>query len=311
VPVTGRPRRRASAGFTLVELMISMSLVVIVGVVIVQVMLSQSRVVQQTTEQVRVREALRRGMDLMSADLRGVSPPQGDIVSFTSTSLSVLATIGSGIVCGVNPSSSAPTSIDLVPENAAKAGMTYFSDPPVAGDSTELLTLSNGTWQAVAITAVSTSTSACSGSVFLSAPADNARIRYRLAGAFPPNVVNPGDVVRIVRQIRYLLTQQGSGTWHLTRGEDRRSNRSSAIAENQWTNTVVAGPFRSGTGTPAGLRVQLFDEAGNELTSATRAQADRVALVFRGLGHATSAPSGVFAGAVADSLVLSVLLRNR
>jgi hypothetical protein len=290
--------------------MISLSLVVIVGMVIVQVMLSQSRVVQQTTEQVRVREALRRGMDLMSADLRGISPPQGDIVSFTSTSLSVLATIGSGIVCRVNGASSAPTSIDLVPENATKAAMTFFTDPPIAGDSTELLTLSNSTWQTVGITAVSTSTSACTGSFFLSAPADNGRTSYRLSGTFPA-VVDTGDVVRIVRQVRYSLTQQGSGTWYLARGEDRRTNRSSAIAENQWTSTVVAGPFRSGTGTPAGLRVQLFDDAGNELTSATQAQADRVALVFRGIGNSTSAPSGVFARAVADSLVLSVLLRNR
>jgi len=295
-----RVHRRPRRGFTLVELVITLTLVGIVGTVTVNVMLSQSRHVQQATEQIRVREALRQSSEILSADLRGLAPAQGDLADFTGNSLTVRATVGSGIVCAVNGSAS----VDLVPPDAAIAPMTYFVDSPVVGDTLQLLRLSDNSWQAMPITGVSSGTSACpaTSSVFVTA-ADAAKARPRLTAAIPAGVA-AGDVVRVTRPVRYTVTRQGSGIWYLTRSEYR---------SGAWSSAVAAGPFRSVSGTEAtgGLGVTVYDDAGVALATADRTRAARVALVLRGLGRATSAPSGQYAYASADSLVISVALRNR
>ena len=295
-----RAHRRLGRGFTLVELVITLTLVAIVGPVIINVMLSQSRHVQQASEQVRVREALRQSSELLSADLRGLAPSLGDLADFTGNSLTLRATIGSGIVCAVNGSAS----VDLVPQEAAVAPMTYFVDAPVVGDTVQLLRLSDNSWQAIPITGVSSGTSACpvSSSAFASV-ADAAKSRLRLTATLPTGVA-AGDVVRVTRPVRYTVTQQGSGIWYLTRSEYRSGG---------WSSAVAAGPFRpvSGSAATGGLGVSVFDDAGVALGTADRTRAARVALVLRGLGRATSAVSGQYAQAAADSLVISVALRNR
>lgn len=295
-----RVHRRLGRGFTLVELVITLTLVAIVGTVTVNVMLSQSRHVQQAAEQIRVHEALRQSSEILSADLRGLAPAQGDLADFTGNSLTVRATVGSGIVCSVNGSAS----VDLVPQEAALAPMTYFVDSPVVGDTLQLLRLSDNSWQAMPITGVSSGTSACpaSSSVFVTA-ADAAKSRLRLTTTLPTGVA-AGDVVRVTRPVRYTVTQQGSGIWYLTRSEYR---------SGAWSSAVAAGPFRpvSGSTATGGLGVTVFDDAGAALGTADRTRAARVALVLRGLGRATSAVSGQYAAASADSLVIAVALRNR
>lgn len=330
MPVTRYARSRATvgrtvpdhAGFTLVELLISVTLIVIVGTAIVQTMLNQSRVNSRITEQVDVQHALRRGMERVSRDLRGLSPAQGDIMAFTDTSLTVRATIGFAVICDVTATGNTPTRIDLVPVDAETAPMSFFSDAPIQGDAVALLRLRDNRWQTLTISAPpAITTAACASSPFLTS-ADAAKPRYTLQLSVPSDwntdaPVTAGDVIRILRPVRYSVVRERADRWSLSRGEDRRADRSTPLTDNQWTTALVAGPLRSATDPFAGITVRLFSDNGVGVptpltdTPANRLAATRIDLRIRGIGKAGSASTGAFAGAVRDSLLLAVSLRNQ
>jgi len=60
-------------GFTMVELLVTMAILSVVGVVVSRLMLGQQRFYQRTSEQMGMRRELRSAMSLVPADLRSVS----------------------------------------------------------------------------------------------------------------------------------------------------------------------------------------------------------------------------------------------
>src|SRR5947207_3956826 len=75
------------AGFTLVELIITMVLVSFVAGAIVKLLLRQQRFYNSTTDLIQTRQQIRQAAAMLPADLRGISSVGNDIYAMSDSSL--------------------------------------------------------------------------------------------------------------------------------------------------------------------------------------------------------------------------------
>ena len=89
-------------GFTLVELLMVALLSSLVVAAAYSVLITSQRT--YTVERVKIRstQVLRAGMDVLMAELREISPEEGDIVAMDEDSVTVRVARNFGIVCSVN-----------------------------------------------------------------------------------------------------------------------------------------------------------------------------------------------------------------
>ena len=298
-----RPRR----GYSLVELIVSMAILGIVGGILAQIMMGQQRFFQRTVEQQSIRRELRTSINLLPTELRGLSSSGGDLVTFTSSSVTFRSTIGTSIVCA----KTGTTTIDVPPLSAAKTIMTAWYTAPIAGDT--LFTMysdSSGAkgdyWSAHRITSVATATSYCAGSAYLDATNDAGKSRYRyvVTPALPDSVV-AGSPIRFSRTGRYSLLQQSSGSFYLTRTE---------YLSGAWgTGVPVSGPFQApGNSGAGGLTFTFYDSTGAAVASAANAsKVARMDVMMRAQGRSSSGTFGGASNSIIDSLTFRIALRNR
>src|SRR5438046_6193510 len=123
------PDRRA--GFTLVELVVTLGLVSFVAGAIVKLLLRQQRFYNSTTELIQTRQQIRQAAAMLPSDLRGISSIGGDIYSMTDSSLEFRSAFGSSIVC-VNTGGKLSTVPRVL---ASGAAMTNWSALPSVGVS--------------------------------------------------------------------------------------------------------------------------------------------------------------------------------
>src|SRR5438876_6871453 len=135
------PTRRA--GFTLVELIITMVLVSFVAGAIVQLLLRQQRFYNSTTDLIQTRQQIRQAAAMLPSDLRGISSVGGDISSMSDSALEFRSVFGSSVVC-VNTGGMLSTVPRVL---ASGATMTNWATTPVVGDS--LVVYNNGAALAV------------------------------------------------------------------------------------------------------------------------------------------------------------------
>lgn len=302
------PRTRARRrGFTLIELLITMTILGLLGTMVTSVMVGQQRFFQRTTQQMDVRRELRTAVNMLSAELRGVSSAAGDIIAFDRMSISFRVALGSSVVCAT------PTraQLDLVPTNTARMSLSNFVSDPAVGDTVVVLRndssgVAGEYWSAHRITSVSSSTTTCAPSPYVDAALDAGKSRLRL-GITPnlPDSVVAGSPLRLLRSVRYALATQTSGAWYLGRSE---------YAGGVWTAAIpVAGPFQpasaAGTG---GLGLTMYDSVGVAVTTiASGTRISRIDVVARGAGESSSGTNGASSKAITDSLLVSIALRNR
>src|SRR5688572_10712589 len=133
-----RITRASRAGFTLTELLISMTLLALIGSVIVSVVVSQQRFYRGTNQLTETRAQLRQIAAMLPSDLRGISAAGRDVYSMTDSSIEFRSTFGSSVVCKTMTTSGTPY-IVLPPRNSAKGTRwTSWSQTPVVGDSIAL-----------------------------------------------------------------------------------------------------------------------------------------------------------------------------
>lgn len=299
-----RPRRR---GFTLVELLVTMTILGLLGTMVTAVMVGQQRFFQRTTQQMDVRRELRTAINVLSAELRGVSSVAGDIVAFDRMSITFRGVVGSSVVCAT-PSRAL---VDLAPANMARLQLTNFTNDPGIGDTIVVLRddssgVAGEFWSAHRITSVSSSVTTCLVAPYVDAVLDVGKARLRL-GVSPnlPDSVVAGAPLRLLRTTRFALATEASGSWYLGRSE---------YAGGAWSTAVsIAGPLNaasaSGTG---GLGLAMYDSLGAAVTAiASGNRISRIDVVARATGERSSGVVGSNTTAVTDSLLVSVALRNR
>ncbi|MDQ8163324.1 MAG: prepilin-type N-terminal cleavage/methylation domain-containing protein [Gemmatimonadota bacterium] len=299
------PRR----GFTIVELLVTMIIVSVVGIILSRLMLGQQRFYQRTNEQIGMRRELRTAMSLVPADLRSISSAGGDLTTFNETALTFRAVLGASAVCA-RPSNSA---IDLPPLNMARSTITSWYAMPQAGDTIWAFndSLSRGAeddvWVPLRVTNIAQSTAYCPGSALTDATLDATKPRFRVSVS--PNLSDSivvGAALRFTRSVRYALAAQTSGRYYLTRAQ---------YIGGAWeTATPVSGPYDAPSGTNGGLRFTYFDSLGAAVTNAAMGRSvSRIDLILRARGASSSGTFGTGSSttSLTDSLAFRIALRNR
>ena len=301
-----QPEFRARVGLTLVELLITLTLLGVIGTILAQMMTDQQRFYHQTNETMGLRRELRSAMSLMPADLRSVSSVGGDIISFSTTQITFQATLGAGIICA-KPNA---TTIDLPPLNMARTTLVNWHTTPAVGDTlyafrTDSMGAGGDSWTTHRITSITPSADYCPGSPFTDATLDAEKSRWRFT--VTPAVadsVKIGAAVRFGRSTQYSLVTGTSGKYFLGRAE---------YVGGAWTAaTPIAGPFTApnsaGTG---GLRFVMYDSTGGAVSPSGNLRGiSRIDLTLRGQGASSSGSVGGKTTAK-DSITFRIALRNR
>lgn len=299
---------RIRRGFSLAELIITLGILGVIGIIVSRLMLGQQRFYQRTSERIEMRRELRSAMSLIPADLRSISSSGGDLTMFTRDSIQFRAVIGASMICNRNSN----TQIDIPPLNMARNTLTSWYTEPAVGDTLWVFndSLSRGAeddeWKALRITAVAQSSALCSASPYIDATLDAGKPRFRISvHAALGDSVRAGAAIRFTRSTRYTLRSQTSGAWYLHRSE---------FANGGWTTPVaVSGPYAPpAPGGAGGMRFAYFDSLGAEVTSAANSrQVSRIDLLLRAKGLNSSGTFGTTSVANTDSLAFRIALRNR
>lgn len=294
----GRGRR----GVTLIELMITITVLAIVGASITAILTRQQRFYRDAAETVEVRRELRGGAALLPTDLRAISTAGGDLLQATATQFTVRATIGSAVVCAKGAQS-----VDLVPTGLTTHTLAAWYSPPQVNDTVFVfdegteIGASDDTWAQAAITSTTTDAAYCAGTPFV-APVDATlpRVRLMLDRLVPPTV-QVGTVVRVTRPVRYTIYQPAAGSdWYLGYTEHDGST---------WRAVEpVAGPLLAVNG----ARFVYYDTLGAPRLTGTalqRTSIARVGVALRATGR-TDALRARGGAPMRDSLNFNVGIRN-
>lgn len=313
----GRARRRARAGLTLVELMISLVMLGLLGSVIIGFLLKQERFYSGANEMLLTRTQVRQAAVMMPSDLRAISAAGGDIYAMTDTSIEFRSTFGSSYLCRNDRSTS---QIAIPPVTLAKgSALTVWTQTPTIGDSLALYVDSTNTaakddsWSYHKITvttiAFSNATPGCTSASLLMKSTDvnagNPSYNYTLSPQ-QSATVSAGAAVRFFKKVHYSLYNAADGFWYLGY-YDCRTGRIPVC------NTIqpIAGPLRpyvSGHPELAGVRFTYYDTTG--AVTATRTAVSRISILLQGEGSRTIQLAGGSPQTFRDSLRVEVGLRN-
>lgn len=302
MPQLIRPAAADRRGITLVEVLITITVLAIVGASLTAILTRQQRFYRDAAETVEVRRELRGGASLLPTDLRAISTAGGDLLEATATQFTIRATIGSAVVCAKGAQS-----VDLVPTGLTTHTLAAWYSSPQVNDSVFVFDegadvgASDDSWWQAAISSTLASSSYCPGSPFI-APADAGLLRLRVSlGAAIPPTVQVGTVVRITRPIRYSIYQpDATSDWYLGYSEHDGST---------WRATEpVAGPLLATNG----ARFVYFDTLGVARPTGTplqRTNIARVGVTLRATGRsdALRARNGE---PMRDSLSFKIGIRN-
>ena len=300
------PDIRTRAGFTLVELLVTLTLLGVIGTILARMMTDQQRFYQQTNETMGLRRELRTAMNMVPADLRSVSSVGSDIISFSTTQITFRATLGAGIICA-KPNT---TTLDLPPLNMARTTLVNWHTTPVVGDTlyafkTDSMGAGGDSWTSHRITSITPGVGYCPGSPFTDATLDAGKSRWRFT--VTPAVadsVKIGAAVRFGRSTKYSVVTGASGKYYLGRAE---------YVGGAWTAaTPIAGPFTAPTSAgTGGIGFVMYDSTGGAVSPAGNVRSiSRIDLTLRGQGASSSGKVG---GKITpkDSITFRIALRNR
>jgi len=309
---------RRRLGFTLVELLITMTLLGLVGAVVMTMVIRQQRFYRSTTALMDTRAQIRQMASVLPMDLRGISSTGGDISVLSDSALEFRSSFGSSVVCTLTSS----TVIVVPPRNTAKnLRMTTWTRTPVVGDSIALYDqftttkASDDKWTMHQITAIATVTgdiaTGCPSSSKMVAAADmiasNPAYRLTISPAKAATVTQ-GAAIRFYRRVRYSLYKWPTdGLWYLGY-RDCLPLRVPVCSVTQ----PIAGPYRAYAAkglNKSGLEFAYFDSLGIATTVAKNVA--RISVAIRGETAGQLQLSGGKVGTLQDSLAFQIALRNR
>ncbi|MBC7788507.1 MAG: prepilin-type N-terminal cleavage/methylation domain-containing protein [Anaerolineae bacterium] len=314
-PITRSAACSARRGFTLIEIMVSLTLLGIVAGALLTTVISQQRFYLSAAEIIEMRDNLRQAGDLLPMELRGVAPAvPGEITAMLDTALEFRAPTGASVVCTV---SLARTTITIPPlALAVRSGLTTWMSPPVQGDSLFILD-PNGAladvYRGHAITSNPSVGSCPQAPVGFTNSVAEANAGVQLS-IFPPlSATTPvGVPIRFVRRVRYSLYRSAADMqWYLGY-RDFVGTRAP-----QWSSIQpVSGPFLPyAAGGLGGLNFTYRDSLGTAITALIDAnRVRRVEMMVRAQSRTAVRTSGLskkITGYYRDSVNVTIALRNR
>lgn len=279
-------------GFTLAEIMIAMTLMLIVGGAAFKLLVTTQRLSRSQAEQASLQSNVRMGSLIVLNDLRelntvfGGAADRNDILTIAANDITYRAMRGIGFIC------QAPTATQI---RITRSGFSGFRDPQAGRDGLYVFidgdpdTEADDTWLPVAITDVSTAT-ACPGAmgagITLTTP--------NTAALVAPPAIPVGTPVHVYEVMELKL--------HVADGKSWLGARSISAGE---AIQPVLGPLVDGNG----FQLEYLDAAG--AITADRTAIKSIRVTIRGISDGAVTP-GVEGSPtyVQDSLVTQVALRN-
>jgi len=296
-------------GFTLVELLIVLIVGGAVATAATRLLQRQQRFYTRAGSLVMQRVSLRDATGIMPGEIRALSAVDGDVISFSDSSLEMRVTIGSAIACDTVAGGEA---LHLAPDQlagATPAVLASFATVPNDGDVA--LVYDTGTddpsddrWLAATIAGVSSGSDLCAASplaALVGPGAASVRLLFVTGERLPPTV-RPGAFVRVVRRVRYRFYRASTGEWFL--------------GHSTWNGTSlgavqpVSGPFAPyRDDARGGFALRFFDAAGARLTSEMDPHGiARIEISARGGTREALSGGG---NAPPDSQTVTIRLRNQ
>jgi prepilin-type N-terminal cleavage/methylation domain-containing protein len=226
-------------GFTLTELIVVTVLGALVVAASMQILVTNQRTYTAQNAQIQGQQATRAALDILSAEIREISPAGGDLISMGKTSMSVRAMRKLGVACAVFYGGTPVVRVAKVGDwFEAKDSVFVFAD-------NDDHTSDDDTWISGHVTAVDTT-------VFCGS---NKAVDLSFAGqsaAFAADSVRVGAAVRSFLHYTYALRQMGDD-YYLT----RQQRGQEAVA--------LVGPLKAANG----LELVYLNGDGNKTATAT------------------------------------------
>ena len=292
-------------GFTLVELLASLTLAGIAAALMISTLERQQRFHASAAEILDARAQLRDAAGILAADIRAATVELG-VPAMRDSAIELFTVIASSIVC-TRPSSQSFGLPPAVPD--PRVSLTSMLAMPDTGDLALVYTTE---WEAHRISSFSTRSvsTACPATTPYTQPADavSGNPAYAVAIASPViGSLDSGAPIVFVRRARYSLYRSSDSRWYL--GYRRCSP---LAASSCGAVQPVSGPYDPYPGGAPGLLFRYFDHAGLELGPSSDGRSlARVDVVLRGRSARRAGLSGDPGSAWQDSVVVSIATRNR
>ncbi|MGH8638992.1 MAG: type II secretion system protein [Burkholderiales bacterium] len=319
-----RAQRRRS-GFTLIELMIVVTLVAIIGTMLTLLLMRQQRFHRAVASVTDARARMRDIATILPTDIRSISSAGADILAIDVNSMQFRAFIGSAVLCRYGGAQI----IEVPPQVLASGNvLTAWINPPVPNDIAFIYDdgpaggNADDSWGRYTITDTTSAVDAtwcpAVGNPAFTQVADDNKRRYRLTLGVAPNQarVKIGAPIRFAREVRYSVYQGSDNQWYV--GYERCvPNVDPALPGACANREVLAGPVLPATTDTltSGLFFVYYDQTGNQITNV--AQANQIARISVGvrttsesLRQATATRSGTYVTG-GDSLRFTIGIRNR
>jgi type II secretory pathway pseudopilin PulG len=279
---------RARTGFTLAELVMAMTIMLVIGGTAIALLVRQQRLYASLNAVMTARATVRDAADILTADLRTVAP-QSDTLAFASdTAIQLRSTIGASTVEAVLSS----TQVTLPPDTLSDGTpQTFLLTTPDADDDALIYHDSTAAqpargWDRIPIASISGS-----------GP-------YRLTFAAPlPASVAPGAPLRVLRAGRYSVYRASDRAWYLGY---RRCPRTGGCTTVQ----PLSGPYDDTATPPITFRYYAADGSiatgPGPLTNVARLEVIAHARAF-----VTVRVPGMRQGSVIDSTLTTISFRNQ
>jgi len=276
-------------GFTLAEIMIAMTLMLIVSGAAFKLLVTTQRLSRSQAEQASLQSNVRMGSLVVLNDLRELNTvvagaaDKNDILTIAANDITYRAMRGIGFIC------QAPTATQI---RITRSGFSGFRDPQAGRDGFYVFvdgdpdTEADDTWLPVAIADVSTAT-ACPGAL-------GAGITLTTPNTAGLVGIPVGTPIRIYEVMELKLHQADGKSWLGAR----------SISAGEAIQPVL-GPLVDGNG----FQLEYLDAAG--AITADRKAIKSIRITIRGISDGAVTP-GVEGSPtyVQDSLVTQVALRN-
>ncbi len=246
----------APRGFSLAELLVAVVLACAIGAAVMDSAVRQQRFFAADARAAVAHAAVRQAVDVLSADLRALTPADGDLYVTAPDHVDFRMLLGASVLCTIAASRDAAV---LPPLRTASAlGLTSWVAAPAAGDT--LLVLDAGgpgaaddRWARHVLAADPAPGGVCPVSSGFTASAAEAAAGWNVRFSPPlAATVMPGAAVRFVRRARFELYRAADAKWYLG-FSDCLATRTTPCAVVQ----PVSGPYDA-----SGIGFSYLDSLG-------------------------------------------------
>jgi prepilin-type N-terminal cleavage/methylation domain-containing protein len=287
------------AGFTLVELIIAITISGLVMGSVYQILASNQRFYQVQNQILDVQQNIRAVAQILPGELRGLDPDGGDIIALSDTAITIKAMRGLSVLCAT-PTAADVTAKQITIRNSLTSGyraMDATRDSVLIFREGNPQLSSDDRWIHAPI-AASSSVNCADGSagtrLTLTGMANGDSLGVK--SSVGDQGVLSGAPLRTFEVVNYRLYDDGTGAWWLGMR---------TYASGAWSATSpIAGPLQANNGLAFEYR-----DANQNLTATTTA-VRQIRITVRGRSAQPIAIPGRVAGYFQDSIVARVAVRN-